>query len=79
MTAHSHADQICVKCRRPLEDKTYEMPSPSGRLPHCLGCALRCRPLLKKSLIIYLIVGTVLTAINQGNFIVAGDFQAAMA
>ena len=79
MTAHSRSDLTCVRCRRTLEDKTYEMPSPSGRLPHCLSCAVRYRPLLKKSLIICLIVGTVLTAINQGNFIVTGDFQSAMA
>jgi hypothetical protein len=79
MTAHNRADKMCVKCLRTLEDKAYEMPSPLGRLPHCLTCALRYLPLLKKSLIICLIVGAVLTAINQGNFIVEGDFQSAMA
>ena len=79
MTPHSPADKLCVRCRRALEDKAYEMPSPSGRLPHCLICALRYPPLLKKSLIICLIVGTLLTAINQGNFIVTGDFQVDMA
>ena len=42
-------------------------------------CALRFPPLLKKSLVICLLVGTLLTAINQGNFIASGDFQPAMA
>ena len=79
MMAHSRSDQTCVKCRRTLEYRTYQMPSPSGRLPHCLGCAVRYQPLLKKSLIICMVVGTILTAINQGNFIVTGDFQTAMA
>ena len=78
MTTQNHTDDSSVRCQRTLEAKTYEVSSPSGRLPHCLRCALRYPPMLKKSLIIYLIVGTVLTAINQGNFIAAGDFQAAM-
>ena len=55
------------------------MPSKRGRLPHCLMCAVRFPPLLKKSLVICLLVGTLLTAINQGNFLVSGDFQLAMA
>ncbi|MCH7735014.1 MAG: nitrate/nitrite transporter NrtS [Chloroflexi bacterium] len=42
-------------------------------------CAVRFPPLLKRSLVICLLVGTLLTAINQGNFILAGDFQLAMA
>ena len=58
---------------------SYELPSERGRLPHCLFCALRFPPLLRKSLVICLLVGTVLTAINQGNFILAGEFQWAMA
>ncbi len=40
----------------------------------CLRCALLYRPLLRRSLIIALIVGTILTAINQGNIIATGDF-----
>ena len=55
------------------------MPSERGRLPHCLMCAVRFPPLLKRSLVICLLVGTLLTAINQGNFLVSGDFQLAMA
>ncbi|MCH8223455.1 MAG: nitrate/nitrite transporter NrtS [Chloroflexi bacterium] len=42
-------------------------------------CAVRFPPLLKRSLVICLLVGTLLTAINQGNFLVSGDFQLAMA
>ena len=37
------------------------------------------RPLVARSLIIALIVGTILTAINQGNVIVGGDASAALA
>ncbi|NQW17296.1 MAG: nitrate/nitrite transporter NrtS [Chloroflexi bacterium] len=79
MTAHNPVDALCKRCGRTLDHQAYEMPSPAGRLPHCLRCALRYPPLLKRSLVICLIIGTLLTAINQGNFIVAGDIQIAMA
>jgi len=41
---------------------------------HCLWCFLRSRPLLKRSFLTALIVGTILTAINQGTMIADGDF-----
>jgi hypothetical protein len=44
----------------------------------CLRCALLYRPLLRRSLIIALVVGTILTAINQGNIIAAGDLPPAL-
>jgi len=37
------------------------------------------RPLVRRGLIIALIVGTILTAINQGNLMVQGTFPAALA
>lgn len=40
----------------------------------CLRCALTYGPLVRRSLIVALIVGTILTAINQGNIILRGDF-----
>jgi hypothetical protein len=40
----------------------------------CLRCALTYGPLMRRSLIVALIVGTVLTAINEGNIILRGDF-----
>jgi hypothetical protein len=40
----------------------------------CLRCALAHGPLVRRSLIVALIVGTILTAINQGNIILRGDF-----
>ncbi len=71
--------QSCTNCGRTLRDVAYELRTGDGRTPHCLRCALRYRPMLKRSLVVCVVVGTMLTAINQGNFILAGDFQAAMA
>jgi hypothetical protein len=69
----------CTNCGRTLRNTAYELRTGDRRSPHCLRCALRYRPMLKRSLVVCVVVGTMLTAINQGNFILAGDFQAAMA
>ena len=68
----------CERCGRALPDTVYELWSVNRRVPYCLRCAMRFRPMLRRSLVVCLIVGTLLTAINQGNFILSGDFQAAM-
>lgn len=44
----------------------------------CLRCALRFGPMLRRSLVIAAIVGTLLIAINQGNIILGGDFPPAL-
>lgn len=47
-------------------------------MPRCLGCTLRQRSLLRRSALTALVVGSVLTAINQGTLIVAGNFPASL-
>lgn len=69
----------CEQCDRALQNVAYELRWLDRRAPHCLRCALRFRPMLKRSLAVCLVVGTLLTAINQGNFILSGEFQPAMA
>lgn len=70
---------ICDRCARDLTGAVYEVRSPEGRLARCLRCALMHRPLVLRSLLICLVVGTILTAINQGNVILGGDFPTALA
>lgn len=41
----------------------------------CLPCAFRYWPMLRRSLLTAFVVGTILVAINQGTFIVEGDFR----
>lgn len=55
------------------------MRAGAGSVERCLRCALLYRPLLRRSLAISLIVGTILTAINQGNLIVQGILPVALA
>lgn len=48
-------------------------------LLRCLRWALTHGPLVRRSLIVALAVGTLLTAINQGDVIMGGDFPAELA
>ncbi len=43
-----------------------------------LWCALRYAPLLRRSLLMGLVVGTILVAINQGTAIAEGDFRSSL-
>ena len=65
----------CSRCRTLLQRSRYEMRTAAGsEVSRCLRCALIYGPLVRRSLIVALIVGTILTAINQGNIILRGDF-----
>lgn len=45
----------------------------------CLRCTLQHRPLLRRSALTALVVGTALVGINQGNVLAQGEFPAALA
>ena len=69
----------CARCSTPLRKTAYEVRKPSGgRVLRCLRCSLLYAPMLRRSAVVALIVGTILTAINQGNIILAGDFPASL-
>jgi hypothetical protein len=40
--------------------------------PLCAACAMRYAPVLRRAIIIALVVGTILTMINQGDILVSG-------
>lgn len=61
-------ESFCVRCQRRLDRSAYVI----GGAPRCLRCALRYRPLLRRSGLTALVVGTILVAINQGNLLLAG-------
>lgn len=44
----------------------------------CFGCALQHRPMLKRSLAAALLVGTVLTLLNQGDALLSGYWSNAL-
>ena len=77
--AASDPPNACARCSAPFAHARYEVRSVDGsRVARCLRCALMFGPMLRRSIIVAAIVGTVLTAINQGNVIIAGDFPASL-
>ena len=69
---------ICGRCVRSLSGSVYEVRSGEGALVRCLRCALMFRPLVLRSLKICVVVGTLLTAINQGPTILGGEASLAL-
>jgi hypothetical protein len=77
--ARNAASAECDVCRRhAIAGTGYRLQTPQGPLSRCLGCALRYRPLLRRSALIALVVGSVLVAINQGDVLVAGRWNPAI-
>ena len=54
------------------------LPAASGRVPRCLRCAITNGPLVRRSLTIAAVVGTVLLAINQGDVLLRGEWPPAL-
>src|SRR2546430_17338926 len=68
----------CERCGKSLERSTFEVRTADNARQRCLTCALTFWPLVRRSAIVALIVGTILTAINQGNIILGGDIPASL-
>jgi len=52
--------------------------APTQETIKCLRCALRHKPMLKRSAIASLVVGTILTALNQGDTLLTGQWSNAL-
>jgi hypothetical protein len=69
----------CARCGRALDERaTFQFQTPGGLVRTCLRCAVRDAPTLRRSGLIALVVGTVLTAINQGDVLLAGPWTAGL-
>jgi hypothetical protein len=74
------AHDLCDGCRRPLTGATrFQLRGVSGPTERCRSCALTYPPLLRRSLGIAAIVGTVLLLINQGDILLRGQWAGALA
>ncbi len=72
----------CQRCRRGLAGRqsyTFRARGGSDGLRKCARCAVRHWPMLRRSLIASAVVGTALTALNQGDVILAGQLTGALA
>ena len=72
----------CQRCRRQVRRSatcTFRPRGVADGVIKCFRCALRHGPMLRRSLIAGVVVGTALTALNQGDAIIAGQITAALA
>lgn len=70
------AESACIRCGRSLaRRRAFTL---AGE-PRCARCALRHRPLLRRSVLTALVVGSLLVAINQGTTLLSGAFPARLA
>ena len=72
-----HSGRAFVFRSKPAHSESG-ITSPAAELAKCLLCALRHLPLLKRSVMAALFVGTVLTALNQGDNLLAGEWGSAL-
>ena len=72
-------EALCERCQRSLNSAVYEVRIRGESSSRCLRCALTHGPLMGRSFLICLGVGTLLVAINQGNVILQGDAPMALA
>ena len=56
----------------------FQFQTRDGPALKCARCALRHRPMLRRSLLIALIVGTILLAINQGDVLLGAAWPRAL-
>ena len=49
-----------------------------GSIIKCTRCAIRHRPMLRPSLMVAIVVGTILTVLNQGDILFAGSWNSAL-
>lgn len=70
----------CTNCGRPLDSGlVLEMKVSDATALKCWRCAALHWPMLKRSLLVAVVVGTIITAINQGDVLVSGQGNWALA
>ena len=78
----SSPDVSCQRCGRQARHGSSYTFRPRGGIQgitKCLRCALQHWPMLRRSLIASAVVGTALTALNQGDTILSGQLAGALA
>ena len=61
----------------------FKKPAPEGSTEpgvtvKCSRCAIRHHPMLRRSFFVALVVGTILTVLNQGDILFAGTWKSAL-
>jgi len=73
------ADERSMRCERcERRAAAYRRFGGAGPAARCWWCFVRDRRLVRRAGLTALVVGTVLTAINQGNVLLSGELPAAL-
>ena len=68
---------VCAGCRRILrQGLTFSFQTPQGDAAKCFRCSLGHWPMLRRSVLTALVVGTVLALLNHGDKFLVGDWPA---
>lgn len=71
--------RTCGRCKRlPLADSLYLLRFDGEEVVCCIRCALRNWPVMKRSVFIALVVGTMLIVLNQGDVVAGGELPPAL-
>ena len=69
----------CDGCGAPGGGRpAFQLQTREGPIVKCTRCAVRHRPMLRRSLLIALVVGTLLLAINQGDVLLRAEWPRAL-
>ena len=80
VSVHSVQTRTCAHCAASTADRrVFRMKDARGLVLNCLGCAVRNGRLLRRAALTALVVGTILTLINQGPAIFDGDIHDSLA
>ncbi len=80
VSVHSVQTRTCAHCAALTADRrVFRMKDARGLVLNCLGCAVRDGRLLRRAALTALVVGTILTLINQGPAIFGGDIHDSLA
>ncbi len=67
---------VCAGCSCDLRPgRTFSFKIPGGQVLKCLPCSLMHWPMIRRSFLTALVVGTILTLLNQGNIILDGSWK----
>lgn len=84
MGALNQESETCSRCGKGLGNSpsfSFNLPGAeegTAKTVKCLACALLHKPMLKRSAIASVVVGTILTALNQGDLLLTGQWNSAL-
>ena len=69
---------ICSRCRKSIAKQPYNITVNGVVQNRHLWCLVTHKPLLIRSVLASVVVGSILLGLNQGDFILSGQFHAAL-